>query len=53
MVRLLKDLKVAEVRKYLTEKGESSEGKKPILLQVRVFKNISDLFFNLENEAVV
>ena len=36
MVRLLKDLKVAEVRKYLTEKGESSEGKKPILLQVRV-----------------
>ena len=34
MVRLLKDLKVAEVRKQLTDKGESAEGKKPVLIQV-------------------
>ena len=34
MVRLLKDLKVAEVRKQLTDKGESAEGKKPVLLLV-------------------
>jgi hypothetical protein len=34
MVKLLKDLKVAEIRSNLTERGESTEGKKPVLLQV-------------------